>query len=58
MVFGPTVKQALLETPRYHDGCWMYIRVSERLTCLQDVQDIEQLVLITKKSSGKKMASS
>src|SRR5512136_1271593 len=22
--FGPTVRQALVETPRYHDGCWIY----------------------------------
>jgi len=30
--FGPTVRRALVETPRYHDGCWMYIRVSDPLT--------------------------
>jgi hypothetical protein len=55
--FGPTVRQALAETPRYHDGCWMYIRVSDPLTCLQDVKDIEQLVLIKKKPPRKKMPS-
>jgi hypothetical protein len=47
--FGPTVHKALVESPRYHDGCWMYIRVADPLTCRQDVQDIEQLTLIKKK---------
>jgi hypothetical protein len=56
-LFGPLVRQALVETPRYHDGCWMYIRVSDHLTCHQDVQDIEELILIKRKPSRKKMAS-
>jgi hypothetical protein len=56
--FGPTVRQALVETPRFHDGCWMYIRVSDPLTCQQDVQDIEQLILIKKKPPRKKAPSS
>ena len=47
--FGPTVQRALVETPRFHDGCWMYIRVADPLTCQQDVQDIEQLILIKRK---------
>lgn len=47
--FGPTVQRALLETPRFHDGCWMYIRVADTLTCQRDVQDIEQLILFKKK---------
>ena len=47
--FGSTVQKALMETPRYHDGCWMYICVSDTQTCQQDVQDIEQLILIKKK---------
>lgn len=47
--FGPTVRRALMDSPRYHDGCWKYIRVADPLTCRQDVQDIEQLVLIKKK---------
>ena len=55
--FGPTVQQALVETPRYHDGCWMYIRVADQLTCQQDVQDIEQLILIKKKPASKKASS-
>src|SRR5512139_2085742 len=40
--FGPTVQRALVETPRFHDGCWMYIHVADSLTCQQDIQDIEQ----------------
>jgi hypothetical protein len=55
--FGATVRQALVETPRFHDGCWMYIRVSDPLTCQQDVQDIEQLILIKKKPPRKKAPS-
>ena len=47
--FGQTVRKALTESPRYHDGCWMYIRVSDPVTCKNDVQDIEQLILIKKK---------
>ena len=56
--FGPIVRQALTETPRYHDGCWMYIRVSDTLTCHQDVHDIEQLIMIKRKPSGKKASTS
>jgi Protein of unknown function (DUF3788) len=52
--FGPVVLPALVETSRYHDGCWMYIRVSDRLTCQQDVQDIEQLILIKRTLPRKK----
>ncbi len=48
-IFGPTVQQAVEKSPRYHDGCWMYIRVSEALTCYQDVQDIKELILIKRK---------
>lgn len=55
--FRQTVRQALTDLPRYHDGCWMYIRVSDPLTCLQDVQDIEQLILIKKKPPKKKAPS-
>ncbi|HNS45179.1 MAG TPA: DUF3788 domain-containing protein [Alphaproteobacteria bacterium] len=52
--FGALVQQALVNTPRYHDGCWMYLRVSDPQTCQQDVQDIEQLVLMKKKPPRKK----
>jgi len=52
--FGPTVGRALVEAPRFHDGCWMYIRVTDPLTCEKDVQDIEQLILIKKKPPRKK----
>lgn len=47
--YSPTIKMSLLESPRYHDGCWMYMRVKDQRTCLQDVQSIEQLILIKKK---------
>jgi hypothetical protein len=56
-IFGPLVRQALEESPRYHDGCWMYIRVSDSLTCRQDVEDIEELILIKRKPLRKKMTS-
>lgn len=52
--FGATVQRALVETPRYHDGCWMYIRVADPQTCQQDVQDIQQLILIKKKPPKRK----
>lgn len=54
-IFGPIVRQALEESPRYHDGCWMYIRVSDSRTYHQDVQDIEELILIKRKPMRKKM---
>lgn len=52
--FGQLVSGYLQNSPRYHDGCWMYMRVSDPLTCQQDVRDIEQLILIKKKSPRKK----
>jgi hypothetical protein len=52
--FGPTVRQALLGTPRFHDGCWLYLRVTDPRTCQQDALDIEQLILIKKKPPRKK----
>jgi hypothetical protein len=54
--FGAIVQQALVETPRYHDGCWLYLRVSDPLTCQEDVVDIQQLVLIKKNPPKKKPA--
>ena len=56
--FGPLVRNALVETPRFHDGCWMYIRVDDPRTCQQDVQDIQQLILIKKKPPRRKVSSS
>ncbi len=47
--FGPMIQKAILETPRYHDGSWMYIRVEDGSTCLKAVEDIEQLILIKRK---------
>ncbi len=55
--FGTVVRQALVETPRNKDGCWMYIRVDNADTCHQDVLDIEQLVLIKKKPARGKTLS-
>ncbi len=52
--FGPTVRRYLVDTPRFHDGCWMYMRITDPQTCQQDVKDIEQLVLIKKKPPKKK----
>jgi hypothetical protein len=52
--FGTVVRQALEESPRFHDGCWMYIRVSDPLTCRQDGQDIQELILIKKKAPQRK----
>jgi hypothetical protein len=52
--FGSLVQKALVETPRYHDGCWMYMRMTDPLTVQQDVKDIEQLILIKKKPPRKK----
>jgi hypothetical protein len=57
-IFGSTVQQALTETPRYHDGCWMYIRVADSRTCHQDIQDIEELILIKRKPVRQKMLAS
>jgi hypothetical protein len=53
-VFGSIVRQVLTDTPRYHDGCWMYIRASDSRTCHQDVHDIEELILIKKKAIQEK----
>ena len=52
--FGALVKRALQESPRYHDGCWMYLRVCDPQTCQQDVRDIQQLILIKRKPPRKK----
>jgi AraC family transcriptional regulator len=52
--FGPTVRKALTDTPRFHDGCWLWIRVSDPLTCEQEARDIQQLILIKKKPPKKK----
>lgn len=55
--FTPIVRQALADSPRYHDGCWMYLRVSDPVTCHQDVKDIEELILIKRKPSRRKPPS-
>lgn len=52
--FGSNVRQRLVDTPRLHDGCWLYTRVADPSTCQKDVHDIEQLILLKKKPSKKK----
>jgi hypothetical protein len=52
--FGQLISNYLLNSPRYHDGCWMYMRVSDPATAQQDVADIEQLVLLKKKPPRQK----
>jgi hypothetical protein len=52
--FGPTIRSALTNTPTYHDGCWMYTRISDPQTCEQDARDIAELVLLKKKPPRKK----
>jgi hypothetical protein len=51
--FGQLISGYLLNTPRYHDGCWMYMRLSDPETAQQDVQDIQELILIKKKPPRK-----
>jgi hypothetical protein len=52
--FGETVKNALLNSPRFHDGCWMYTRIANPDTCRKDGEDIARLVLLKKKPPKKK----
>ena len=52
--YGTLVQKALVETPRYHDGCWMYIRLSDPNTAHQIVLDIFELILIKRKPSKEK----
>jgi len=52
--FGGLVRHALTETPRFHDGCWMYIQVSDPQTCEQDGRDVQELILIKRKPPRKK----
>lgn len=47
--FGSLIQKSLTETPRFHDGCWMYIRVSDPESSHEDVLDIFELVLIKRK---------
>ena len=52
--FGPHVRRALVDTPRYHDGTWMYLRMHDPGSVQQDVQDIERLLLLKRKPVRKK----
>jgi hypothetical protein len=56
--FGPHIRQALVDTPRLHDGCWMYIRMKDPSTVEQDVNDIKRLILLKKKPPIEKRSSS
>jgi len=47
--YGLLVQKALVDTPRFHDGCWMYFRVSDPITAHQDILDIFELILIKRK---------
>lgn len=51
--FGPVVRKALTDTPRLHDGCWLYMRVTDPRSCRKIVRDIEQLILIKKNRPGR-----
>ncbi len=51
--FGKLIQKSLVETPRFHDGCWMYIRVSDPETCHEDLLDIFELILIKRKPPKK-----
>lgn len=54
-IYGLLVQKALVETPRFHDGCWMYIRVSDPNTAHQDILDIFELILIKRKPPKEKI---
>ena len=56
--YGENVQRALRVTPRYHDGCWMYIRVSDPELYPQEVQDIGQLILLKRKPAARRPVSS
>ncbi len=47
--FGPNVRACLENTPAYHDGRWLWIRVQEA----RDVEDIQRLVLMKRKPARK-----
>jgi hypothetical protein len=47
--FGPTVRACLENTPAFHDGRWLWIRVREA----RDVDDIQHLVLMKRKPARK-----
>ena len=55
--FGATVRQYLENSPRYHDGCWMYMRFTDPATVEKDVQDFEKLIRFKRKPPKKKAAA-
>ena len=48
--FGPNVRSCLENSPSFHDGCWLWIRVQDP----RDVEDIQRLVLMKRKPKSKK----
>jgi hypothetical protein len=55
--FGALVRGALLNSPRFHDGCWLYMRVTDPLTCDQDVRDMQELVKLKRKPGKVRLSS-
>ncbi len=49
---GPNVRACLENTPAFHDGRWLWIRVQDE----RDVEDIERLVLLKRKPVKKAAA--
>jgi inhibitor of KinA sporulation pathway (predicted exonuclease) len=47
--FGPTVRGYLENTPAYHDGRWLWIRVQQS----RDIADIQRLLLMKRKPARK-----
>ena len=47
--FGPNVRACLENTPAFHDGRWLWIRVQDP----RDVEDIQRLVLYKRKPARK-----
>lgn len=52
-LLGPTVRTYLENTPPFHDGRWLWIRVQEA----RDVEDIKRLVALKRKPIQKKSAT-
>jgi hypothetical protein len=50
-IFGANVRERLETAQVFHDGRWLFIRVQNE----RDVQDIQQMLLIKKRPSRKKI---
>jgi len=51
LTLGENVRRVLNETPSLHDGRWLFIKITSET----DVTDVEQLILLKKRSSIKKV---